>query len=271
MSTSTKPAKRFSLASFTRSFQSNPSTTEAPSRRRLEKTQSMYIKPSPTSPPLIPSAASQAPRQSFQEELPKKSHTQHIKKTIRRSLSVIMYANPSSSDENKKSHLVPVLVTPNVADPMILMEEKKKEEPVRKTSGPKRILEYDNTVTIEPGKEDVLILWQGYGYTLGNSATLSGRTSSSSDDSSMPPTPTATGMPSSVPYLDSFDQDRWANYKGLIHPLHLFDLDEDICWSALTVTELRRYYDNYGSMMLKQRKWRQQQQTLQYHPTAIMT
>jgi hypothetical protein len=234
----------------------------------------MYIKPpplptSPSSPPLA-SAASQAPRQSFQEELPKKSHTQHIKKTIRRSLSVIMYANPaSSSADTEKSHLVPVLVTPNVADPMILMEEKKKEPPVVK-KGPKRILEYDNTIMIEPGKEDVLILWQGYGYTLENSATSSCRTSSSSSDDSdtMPPTPTTEPpLLSGAPHLDTFDHDRWSTYQGLIHPLHLFDLDPSICWPALTVAELRKYYDNYGSMMLKQREWRQQQQTLQYHPS----
>ncbi|ORZ08196.1 hypothetical protein BCR42DRAFT_455727 [Absidia repens] len=332
-----KPTKRFSLANLTRSFQttkvSTPAdtttTTPPPSssaaaavlghknKRRPEKTQSLYIKPS--SPPLTPSEASQAPRQSFQDELPKKSHTQHIKKTIRRSLSVIMYANPgnSSTQQDEKSHLVPVLVTPNVADPMMLMEKKTPAPivsdsppsspslpPVTKAvkKQPKRILEYDNTIIIEPltrksteeannkdssDKEDILILWQGYGYTLEQQPSLSSSPSSSLPSSPLSPSSPLLSSSSSSssssleqepieprpsrPRLEAFDEDRWAGYQGLIHPLFLFDLDEQQCWDALTVAELRRYYDNYGSMMLKQREWRQQQQTLQYHPAAIMT
>ncbi|KAI8078894.1 uncharacterized protein BX664DRAFT_343004 [Halteromyces radiatus] len=260
---SIKSVKRFSLANLTKSFQNNhissppSSPEERNNRRRPDRTQSLFIKP--PSPPLSPS---KAPRPSFQDELPKKSHTQHIKKTIRRSLSVIMYANPSSKhQEEQKSHLVPVLVTPNVEDPMILMTDK----PTTTTTTTekiknKRILEYDNNIIIEPiqrkkeeeekneEKDDLLILWQGYGYTLNTSTTQS------------------------LPCLETFDKERWTSYQGLIHPLHLFmDLDEQLCWQALSVAELRRYYDNYGSMMLKQREWRQQQQTLQYHPTSSIS
>ncbi|CAO3599378.1 unnamed protein product [Absidia cylindrospora] len=210
-----------------------------------------------------------------------------------------MYANPgsSSTQQDEKSHLVPVLVTPNVADPMMLMEKKNQAptvsdsppsspslQPVKKQ--PKRILEYDNTVIIEPltrnsndnnsteasNKEDVLILWQGYGYTLEQQPPSLSSSSSLSSLPSSPSSPLSSPSESRPsPRLEAFDKDRWASYQGLIHPLFLFDLDEQQCWDSLTVAELRRYYDNYGSMMLKQREWRQQQQTLQYHPAAIMT
>ncbi|KAI8988014.1 hypothetical protein BDF20DRAFT_853332 [Mycotypha africana] len=73
-----------------------------------------------------------------------------------------------------------------------------------------------------------------------------------------------------------YEKDVWELYKGLIHPLHIFHdelwtnhphgkQDEQVevasdIWSQLTVKELRQYFNNYGSLLLKLHESRLQQQ-----------
>jgi hypothetical protein len=65
-----------------------------------------------------------------------------------------------------------------------------------------------------------------------------------------------------------FEKEIWESYRGLIHPLHLFKESDDVMnrgrWAGLGVSELRRYYDNYGSMMLKIRETRMLEQQQNY-------
>ncbi|KAI9302118.1 hypothetical protein BJ944DRAFT_270416 [Cunninghamella echinulata] len=282
MSTQTK-LKRFSLANLTQKFNNinnnidnNNNTNTNTNKKRQERTQSLYIKPTKIS----------------EDELPKKSHTQHIKKTIRRSLSVIMYATPlpspptsaSASPKESQNHLVPVLVTSKVVDEDPSMLLSPPPLPPSSTISPsttttttntplssskKPCLEYDNTMIIEllsPKKkedvedekkdDDLLLLWQGYGFIMPSKITSDNDINNNN-----------TLVLDEASLMASFEKDIWSTYKGLIHPVHLIDLNENDRWKHLSVMELKRYYDNYGSMMLKQREWRKEQQCLHYIPT----
>ncbi|KAI8144715.1 hypothetical protein BJV82DRAFT_512741 [Fennellomyces sp. T-0311] len=252
--TTKRSSKRFSFASFSLFKSSSPAveTGNTPSpasqqppsedddarrRRRREKSQSLYV-------------------QSFRHLTPKKSQTQYdpaeatqanrkeIRSTIRRSLSAVLYATPQKTDSQKSSSsagLVPVLVTQELSDRhggMIMSEQKEEEQPKKKQP-----VEYDNTLDIMPEKDQLVIIWQGYGYT--HSAQDVHAAKAKLDD--------------------SFEKEVWTEYRGLIHPLHLFqDQNEDDKWAALSVDELRRYFDNYGSMLLKLRDASMMRQQKQY-------
>lgn len=104
------------------------------------------------------------------------------------------------------------------------------------------------------------ILWQGYGYTVEDNKTEVASEMLVADNTKETPQDLEA----------RFEKDVWESYRGLVHPLHLFlEKTDDVLdrgrWAGLSVTELRRYYDNYGSMMLKIRENRMIKQQQQYH------
>lgn len=181
-----------------------------------------------------------------------------IRNTIRRSLSAILYAPPQrnsldTTNGGGAASLVPVLVTADVSDKIITESaERKPEQELKKK--PKRPVEYDNTLDIIDSKNDELtLIWQGYGFIC------------------------STRQEGLVPSMDKetlmnlYENQVWSEYRGLVHPLHLFEDATDERWSALTVSELQKYYNNYGSMLLKLRDAsmrRQQQQYIAMGPAA---
>ncbi|CAO3652511.1 unnamed protein product [Cunninghamella echinulata] len=215
-----------------------------------------------------------------------------------------MYATPlpspptsaSASPKESQNHLVPVLVTSKVVDedPSILLSPPSLPPPPPSSSSSSTIsptttttttntpissskkpcLEYDNTMIIEslsPKKKDdvenekkdndLLLLWQGYGFIMPSKITNDDNDNANNDNND-----NNTLVLDETSLMASFEKDIWSTYKGLIHPVHLIDLNENDRWKHLSVMELKRYYDNYGSMMLKQREWRKEQQCLHYIP-----
>ncbi|ORY96166.1 hypothetical protein BCR43DRAFT_524311 [Syncephalastrum racemosum] len=243
----TKRNKRFSFASFfskpsPQHQQANgippsasPQQQPAPSaphhhnRRRAEKSQSLYLQSFRKNSSYDPSEATQKDPKA-------------IRNTIRRSLSAVLYATPQK--EQQGATLVPVLVTDTLSDKhggMIMDAEAEserqkaaaaEEESKKKNKTP---VEYDNTFHVVPSNKNsssVTLVWQGYGYEWQGEA----------DEA-------------------QFESEIWSSYRGLIHPLHLASEDP---WSHLTVAELKRYFDNYGSMLLKLREASMLRQQRQY-------
>ncbi|KAI8876074.1 hypothetical protein K501DRAFT_145324, partial [Backusella circina FSU 941] len=216
-----------------------PSPVVRPTKRE-QKTQSLYIK------------SFRKPETTYDKSEAVQQNSKDIRNTIRRSLSAVLYASPhsktSSSDggsENTSNTLVPVLVTPELSDSVggIMLETptKQEEEQEEKKKKKKKVVEYDNSMDIMRSDGKATIVWQGYGYVLNNEQE---------------------GLE------DDFEPEIWEEYRGLIHPLHLFNSMEER-WQELSVTELRRYYDNYGSMMLKIRETRMIEQQRQYKSSSI--
>lgn len=255
---SIKP-KRFSFGGFSslsRSLSFSSSTTKNEpvtqvndddhrSKRNL-KTKSLYIKSfKKVSPPKTEYDPSEAIQTNGKE----------VRNSIRRSLSAVLYASPHSNEQSAKksnsSQLVPVLVTTELSESVggILIDEptainvdtKKKKS---------KIVEYDNTLEVFDGKDNAMtVLWQGYGYSIEGQEILS-----------------EMDVKTAKELESKFEGEIWDTYHGLIHPVHLFEEDVDCKgkWSGLTVQELKRYYDNYGSMMLKIREARMMKQQAQY-------
>ncbi|KAI8372864.1 uncharacterized protein BYT42DRAFT_578258 [Radiomyces spectabilis] len=223
---------------------STPSSTTSPSSadelrqsRRAQKSQSLYIKS-------FRKKEDKAPSQYDAKEAVQ-ANGKEIRNNIRRSLSAVLYASPHSHSQSSTTSaaLVPVLVTADMCDASggMIIDEPKEETP--KPALKKKHVEYDNTLAVMKEKDGSLtIVWQGYGYSLEkNHADLS-----------------------EMSLNERFENDVWTDYRGLIHPMLLFaDMDESV-WTGLTVSELRRYFDNYGSMMLKIRQTRMLQQQQQY-------
>ncbi|KAI9320442.1 hypothetical protein BX666DRAFT_1908120 [Dichotomocladium elegans] len=231
--------------------QAPPEPAQTP-KRRTQKTQSLYIKS-------FRSSIQQQPntKRSSQYDPTEAHQSNHkeVKSQIRRSLSAVLYATPQklkqSNEEERATHrssmqLVPVLVTQDLSDlhgGMIMPEESVAgaQENEKKKTNP-RAVEYDNTLDISKDKEGWMIVWQGYGYWL----------PIQSDDEQLDNNNTL------------FEKEIWKAYRGLIHPLHLVKHDDEGRWAALDVTELKRYFDNYGSMLLRLRESSMKRQQLQY-------
>ncbi|EPB88459.1 hypothetical protein HMPREF1544_04694 [Mucor circinelloides 1006PhL] len=214
---------------------------ETKASRRAQKSKSLYIKSFKkvgTSEPLI--------KTSYDASEAVQSNGKEVRNSIRRSLSAVLYASPHGGEGDNK--LVPILVTPGLSESVggVMISDKPaatEEKPAAK----KKSTEYDNTLEVfeskkkEESDNSVTILWQGYGYNLEDKGE------------------------STLQELEQrFESEVWASYRGLIHPLHLIVDDDESKWTNLTVKELRQYYDNYGSMMLKIREARMLKQQKQY-------
>lgn len=207
--------------------------------RRAQKSKSLYIKSFKkvgTSEPQI--------KTTYDASEALQSNGKEVRSSIRRSLSAVLYASPHGGEGENK--LVPILVTPGLSESTggVLINDKPvaavEEKPIKK-----KITEYDNTLEVfestkKEKNDSVTIFWQGYGYMLDNK-----------------------GDATIEELQQRFEKEVWASYRGLIHPLHLVVEDENK-WDGLTVKELRQYYDNYGSMMLKIRESRMLKQQKQY-------
>ncbi|KAF1796546.1 hypothetical protein V8B55DRAFT_1469364 [Mucor lusitanicus] len=230
---------------------SPPPQPETKASRRAQKSKSLYIKSFKkvgTSEPLI--------KTSYDASEAVQSNGKEVRNSIRRSLSAVLYASPHGGEGDNK--LVPILVTPGLSESVggVMINDKPaptKEKPAVK----KKSTEYDNTLEVFESKNkdksdnSATILWQGYGYMLADKGE------------------------STLEELEQrFESEVWASYRGLIHPLHLIVVDDDESkWNNLTVKELRQYYDNYGSMMLKIREARmlkQQKQYIEQKQTSIL-
>lgn len=273
MATTTAKAKRFSFAGFFSKKQEpsspitqpNPppstdntiATQEKKQQRRAQKTQSLYIQSfrhrfsTPSSKP----TCSQYDPSEVQQ-----TNSKEIRNTIRRSLSAVMYATPqkqreevttqeknNTSSSSEPGKLVPILVTEGLFDQHsgMIVSAEPETLPTEKRRVP---VEYDNTLDVLDNKDGTsLIVWQGYGYVINDVHE------NKEEDNNASSSLTA-----------SFDKEVWSEYRGLIHPLHLVQEDNDDRWKALTVKELKRYYDNYGSMLLKLREACMKRQQTQY-------
>ncbi|KAL9560464.1 hypothetical protein PS6_000196 [Mucor atramentarius] len=205
---------------------------ETKASRRAQKSKSLYIK--------------SFKKTSYDASEAVQSNGKEVRNSIRRSLSAVLYASPHGGEGDNK--LVPILVTPGLSESVggIMISDKPaatEEKPAAK----KKSTEYDNTLEVfeskkkEESDNSVTILWQGYGYNLEDKGD------------------------STLQELEQrFESEVWASYRGLIHPLHLIVDDDESKWTNLTVKELRQYYDNYGSMMLKIREARMLKQQKQY-------
>ncbi|KAI8390135.1 hypothetical protein BD560DRAFT_380021 [Blakeslea trispora] len=241
---------------------SPPSEEELKKSKRAQKSKSLYIKS-------FRRSTGDTPKTTFDPSEATQTNSKEVKNAIRRSLSAVLYATPHSSSENTNK-LVPILVTSDLSDSVggIMMSEpgKSQEEVVEQKKDKKKAVEYDNTLEVFSNKQNdaVTILWQGYGYTVQYDRETP---EVASEILHKPENVTDTPQ-----YLQSrFEKEVWTSYRGLIHPLHLFKTtqEEEVVdqgrWAGLSVSELRRYYDNYGSMMLKIRETRMIQQQRQYH------
>lgn len=237
--------------------------------RRAQKSKSLHIKSFDRKPSATATATTTS---KYDAAEAKQSNGKEIRNSIRRSLSAVLYASPHSSQEEgkgsgKTNNLVPVLVTPGLSDSVggiliddgtknKVMEENKEKLSVDKKK--KKSVEYDNSLEVFSSKDDksTTIVWQGYGYTISKEGQEEVASEMITDDV--------------VQDLESrFEKEIWESYRGLIHPLHLFqESDMEIIrrgrWAGLSVNELRRYYDNYGSMMLKIRETRMLEQQKHY-------
>lgn len=224
--------------------------------KRAQKSKSLYIKSfnKKTTTPTTQYDASEAVQ----------SNSKEIRSSIRRSLSAVLYASPHLTDDDDKSYsskLVPILVTPELSDSVggILIDDgsknkvKNNEEKAIEVKKKKKPVEYDNSLEVFSKDGDTTIIWQGYGYIITKEGQEEVGSELMRDD------------------LESrFEKEIWNSYRGLIHPLHLFkeDSEQEVIkrgrWAGLSVTELQRYYDNYGSMLLKIRETRMLEQQKQY-------
>ncbi|KAG2214386.1 hypothetical protein INT47_000942 [Mucor saturninus] len=222
---------------------------------RAQKSKSLYVK----------SFNKKTPATQFDASEAVQSNSKEIRSSIRRSLSAVLYASPHSTDDDKSysNKLVPVLVTPGLSESLggILIDDGSKnkmmnnEKTTEKSVKKKRPVEYDNSLEIVSEDKETTIIWQGYGYTI----TAEGQEEVSSE------------MITETDLESRFEKEIWKSYCGLIHPLHLFqelnDEQEVVNrgrWAGLSVTELRRYFDNYGSMLLKIRESRMLEQQKHY-------
>ncbi|KAI9487061.1 MAG: hypothetical protein EXX96DRAFT_64333 [Benjaminiella poitrasii] len=284
--------KRFSFASFGRSFSfnsykstKNKNSTENTSipkqhhqeednkvnqNRRAQKSKSLYIKSfnSKDSVGNINSKPTFDPSEAIQ------TNGKDIRQSIQHSLAAVLYASPhhttAATEGKNKGHshnntLVPILVTPEFSESVggILTvddtRQSKKEEEMEKKKLP---VEYDNRLEVvtamnaadKDDQHSVTILWQGYGYTLNDTK---GRLLLAEQQTSHDTTPLVHEQ-----LMRRFEKDIWESYRGLIHPIYLFH--QENLPIQLTVAELRRYYDNYGSMMLKIRESRMLKQQRHY-------
>jgi hypothetical protein len=241
--------------------------------KRAQKSKSLYIKsftrksPSPETATVSKYDASEA----------KQSNSKEIRSSIRRSLSAVLYASPhSTDDDDAKSYsnkLVPVLVTPGLSESVggILIDDgtknkikdnQTKVELEKKKKKSKKPVEYDNSLEVIAKDDTTTIIWQGYGYTI-----------KKDEQEEVVSEMILSGKEDEENLEERFEKEIWTSYCGLIHPLHLFkdisaDKSEEIVnrgrWAGLSVTELRRYYDNYGSMMVKIREARMLEQQTKY-------
>ncbi|KAI8069784.1 uncharacterized protein B0P05DRAFT_550858 [Gilbertella persicaria] len=279
--------KRFSFSGFgsslTRSLSFNkpkeeeivvlpPQESDDEQRRnkRAQKSKSLYIK---SFRKIGTSSDETTPKKTeFDAAEATQTNSKEIKSSIRRSLSAVLYATPHATSGKDGNKLVPILVTPGLSESVggILISDAGKSQEKEEGGGggenkkKKKPVEYDNTLEVFPNKKNdaVTILWQGYGYTV----LYSGEEEEvASEILEIQENVTETPQ-----YLKSrFEKETWTSYRGLIHPLHLFQDKDEVTnrgrWAGLSVSELRRYYDNYGSMMLKIREARMLQQQKQYH------
>lgn len=277
--------KRFSFAGFSSSLSRSLSFSSGEQKlqedsnksKRSQKTKSLYIKSfrKPTEEKTIAT--------SYDEKEAAQSNGKEIRNSIRRSLSAVIYATPQvkgkqGENDNK---LVPVLVTPGLSESVggILIDDsnnlrrQKEQEAEKKPDKKKKAVEYDNTLDIFPDSSEcdsITVLWQGYCYTV------------KTDEKDPVASEILANKEKEVNSLvedlvKRFDKEIWNSYHGLIHPVHLFqdkDNKEQVIeagkWNGLSVEELKRYYDNYGSMMLKIRESRmiEQQRYYQCLPDA---
>ncbi|KAL0088552.1 hypothetical protein J3Q64DRAFT_1726393 [Phycomyces blakesleeanus] len=250
-------------------------------RRKLrdKKSQSLFIRSfrSPTKAGVVKEDKSKT---QYDPAEAAQTNSSDVRSSIRRSLSAVVYASPHLNSRHEKdsprmSGLVPVLVTPGMSDSHggIVMDDPKQHLVEAEIKLPKRkTMEYDNTLVLMPDNRDtaLTIVWQGYGYTINSSAATSLTTHILGSD------PWTDRDKTQEALEGRFEGEVWTSYRGLIHPLHLFtplpnsDASQDKgAWEGLSVTELRQYYDNYGSMMLKIREARMAEQQRYYHDLQL--
>ncbi|KAL9549305.1 hypothetical protein MBANPS3_005261 [Mucor bainieri] len=243
---SVKP-KRFSFAGFSNSLSRSLSFGGGQPHTKQTTTATTDNTTSPPSQPETKASRRAQKSKSLYIKSFKKSNGKEVRNSIRRSLSAVLYASPHGGEGDNK--LVPILVTPGLSESVggVMISDKPapaEEKPAAK----KKSTEYDNTLEVFESKKEedddnsVTVLWQGYGYMLADKGE------------------------STLQELEQrYESEVWASYRGLIHPLHLVVVDDDESkWNSLTVKELRQYYDNYGSMMLKIREARMLKQQKQY-------
>lgn len=243
--------------------------------RRAQKSKSLYIK-SFNRKSSTPDETAVTVSSKYDASEVKQSNSKEIRNSIRRSLSAVLYASPHVTDDDngEKSYsnkLVPILVTPGLSESVggILIDDgtknkikdnqTKAEQEEQKKKSKKPPVEYDNSLEVITKEDTTTIIWQGYGYMIKKDGERE---------------EVASEMITEEGELENrFEKEVWSSYCGLIHPLHLFKEPEgereDIVvkrgrWAGLTVTELRCYYDNYGSMMLKIREARMLEQQKKY-------
>lgn len=224
--------------------------------KRAQKSKSLYVK----------SFNKKTSTTQYDTSEAVQSNGKEIRSSIRRSLSAVLYASPhSTSTDDDKSYsnkLVPILVTPGLSESLggILIDDGSKnkimnnEKTIEKSTKKKKPVEYDNSLEVVLENQATTIIWQGYGYTI----TTEGQEEVVSE------------MITETDLESRFEKEIWKSYCGLIHPLHLFEeMDgHEVLnrgrWAGLSVTELRRYFDNYGSMLLKIRESRMMEQQKHY-------
>ncbi|KAF7728543.1 hypothetical protein EC973_005947 [Apophysomyces ossiformis] len=279
--------KRFSFAGLTRSFSFSAQTKPTPPpttatatasddeerrKRRTQKSQSLYVK----SFRHLVGKEDKSTNRSFDATEATQANSKEIRNSIRRSLSAVVYASPhstsspsdpSSTSSSAPGVMVPVLVTQEMSDAHggLVMDEPRPLEEEDGKQNKKKKVEYDNSLEVMPEKDKkrLMIVWQGYGYHV-NLEDENGPV-----QGLLEPQERAEDTMAQENLKNRFEEGIWTDYRGLIHPLHLFEpkeqLNDEARWTGLSVSELRRYYDNYGSMMLKIRESRMVQQQRQYH------
>lgn len=269
--------KRFSFAGFSSTlsrsllFSSGEQKSQDDSKgsKRAQKSRSLYVKS-------FQKPVEEKVAASCNETGAIQFNGKEVRNSIRRSLSAVIYAAPQTNDkqEEKDNKLVPVLVTSNLSESVggILIDDsnlrKQKEGVEGIDKKKKKTVEYDNTLDIFPESSEkgaIVVLWQGYCYTINineNDPVASELLHKDKNELKR----------LTEDLKRKFENEIWQSYHGLIHPLHLFrekDDKEQIIehgrWNGLSVEELRRYYDNYGSMMLKIRESRMIEQQRHYH------
>lgn len=232
----------------------DPTVEELRKISRAQKSKSLYVK----------SFNKKTPTTQYDTSEAVQSNSKEIRSSIRRSLSAVLYASPHSKDDEKSysNKLVPVLVTPGLSESLggILIDDGSKnkminnEKTIEKSTKKKKPVEYDNSLEVVSEDQATTIIWQGYGYTIAAEGQEE----------------VASEMITETDLESRFEKEVWKSYSGLIHPLHLFQEmnEEEIVnrgrWAGLSVTELRRYFDNYGSMLLKIREARMLEQQKHY-------
>ncbi|KAI9278576.1 hypothetical protein BDA99DRAFT_492526 [Phascolomyces articulosus] len=254
-------------------------------RRRAQKSQSLYLQSFrnlTNSKPSRPMSTQYDPAEANQV------NHKEVRSSIRRSLSAVLYATPQKQKQQENgnnnssgsSGLVPVLVTQDLSDRhggMITSEdiEKKqaqeqKEQEAKKKK--KKSIEYDNTLDImeEKKKDQLVIIWQGYGYIHTVKKKKEEDEKNDDDEKNRQEQEDGSLLENTKEKLENrFEKEIWTDYRGLVHPLHLFqdeveNVEDEEKWGALSVEELRRYFDNYGSMLLKLRDASMLRQQRQY-------